>query len=55
MGTHTHTLTPSGTCSAPTLTMNPYTPAGTVGAPTFTGTAANPEPAYYALAFIMKV
>ena len=35
---HTHTLTPTGTNSAPA----------------FTGTSANYEPAYYALAFIQK-
>jgi hypothetical protein len=35
--------------------MNAYTPAGTIGTPTFTGTQASPEPAYYSLAFIMKL
>jgi hypothetical protein len=32
------TITPAGTVSQPTLTMNAYTPAGTVAAPVFTGT-----------------
>jgi hypothetical protein len=55
LATHSHTLTPAGTNSAPALTMNAYTPQGTISAPTFTGTQASPEPSYYALAFIMKL
>lgn len=33
------TITPTGTVTQPTLTMNSYIPAGTVAAPTFTGSS----------------
>jgi hypothetical protein len=54
--------TPAGTVAAPTFTgsalgthTHTLTPAGTINAQTFTGTQASPEPAYYAMAFIMKL
>lgn len=60
---HSHTLTASGTVSQPTFSgsalgthTHTLTPAGTNSAPAFTGTPATiaTEPAYYALAYIMK-
>jgi hypothetical protein len=62
LATHTHTTTATGSISTPTFTgsalaghQHTVTAAGTNSAPTFTGTQASPEPAFYKLAFIMKV
>lgn len=58
-----HSYTPAGSVAAATFTgsalgthSHTLTPAGTVGAPTFSGTPASipTEPAYFALAYIMK-
>lgn len=57
-----HTYTPQGTVAAPTFTgsalgthSHTFTATGTISTPTFTGTPATVEPAFYSLAFIMKV
>lgn len=53
---HTHAFTqPTFTGSALGTHTHTVTPAGTISAPVFTGTEATPEPAYYKLAFIMKL
>lgn len=62
LGTHSHTLTATGSISTPTFTgdalathQHTVTAAGTNSVPTFTGTQASPEPAYFKLAFIIKL
>lgn len=54
MATHTHTLTPAGTNSAPTFSGTPATLSGSVSQPTFTGTAVDPSPAYVKAIFCSK-
>jgi hypothetical protein len=51
LGTHTHTVTPTGTVSAPTFTGTPATLTGSVSAPAFTGTAFDPHPPYTKVIF----
>jgi hypothetical protein len=51
LGTHSHTLTPAGTNSAPAFTGNSATLTGTVSQPTFTGNAVDPSPPYVKVIF----
>jgi hypothetical protein len=53
--TTTNTTGITATSADPSGGSASYTPAGTVSQPTFTGTAADVSPAYYVLAFIMKL
>jgi hypothetical protein len=51
LGTHSHTLTPAGTNSAPAFTGNSAVLTGSISQPTFTGSAVDPRPAFIKVIF----
>lgn len=53
--THSVTQPSAHTLSGSSEAVSAGTPAGSISTPTFTGTSANTEPAYFKLAFIIKL